>query len=319
MPFLGSARCRRRPTALSRVAKLMLDRRSFLALLATVSVAFAVPPSVREAIIAAKTELKSGKVSAGTVQKLATAYKESNEHPAVAQSYAMALISRGETTQALPLMRSAVNLAPTAPGMASIMHTLADEEVKVGPMDEAKRLLHKSIAVQPAGSLAVDAYHRLGNLLSGAAAQEAYRNSLVEGDKLRKRPKTETLIALALGLLGESTASEDQEATEDVRMEALALSRRALEVDKSSGMAYMTLGRALTAHTWANGTNLNEADCAEALQALKLARELGLERRVEAAMLHMRGSLMAAAPRASDKNVEEAMKLLKSAVKLMPD
>lgn len=279
----------------------------------------------RDVLLAAKLELRDGGVaSQAMVKSLGVLQQQAPEHPAVASSYAMALISRGDVAKAIPIMRKVVRIAPSAPGIAGMMLRLAEEE----PPEEARALLERALAVQPAGPLAVDASHRLGKLLESSgrddgstsaseaaeAARRAYRASVALAAAAGRAPKPETLVLLSLDLSRGDTPDAKQ------RDEAIDLARRATALEPKDAMPYLALGRALAAVR--NATDLGADERIEAVGALRTASQLktplsgGAEAR--AAVLHLLGSVLASTPRITDKQLDEAEQVVYQATELAP-
>ena len=307
--------------------------------------------NVRDALVRAKSELRGGgQASAITVTDLtaiiATLPESAKNLPPVLQVLALCHTSRGEAAEAVPYMRRAIKLAPSAPGMVGLMITLAQQE----PAREAEQLLEMALKMQPSGALAARAYHQLGAVLEApregaddtasddirARARAAYESSLRVAAEAKQPQNVETLAALSLSLSTLAAKSDPDTETQhqtpgdapDAR--ATSLARQAIALEPKLPVGHVALGRALIS-AQPNVTALDKKVRKEAVGALRTAlgeyatlaavgQSAGASTGLadEAFVHHLLGTLLAAAPKVSDARVTEAKTSLEKAAALQP-
>ena len=162
----------------------------------------------KQAAIRAKAALKDGTMSDTVLRDLRGAQEKSPDHPALASLLGAALLGGGRLDEAAPLMKRALVLAPTAPGMSAMQSTVVDALLAQKRMPEAQAI-HRI------------AQHPLSHFAHQTLA---------------------LLLAQTVGA-GASGAEEQQEQQERAREHAA----RAVELAPQTATSYLALGLALSA------------------------------------------------------------------------
>ena len=239
-------------------------------------------PAQLAAANAAKAEMKLGPLSDGAVAALRDAHALSPTHPALAQLLGVGLLRRGEREAAIPLLRAALGLAPSAPGMAGARASLVDALLADDSPAAAAEAsaLGRAEASPPLGA---DAHQRISLRRRGDNATDDARYHAERAVEIAPAaPASHLALGLALADGAPPTSMKKRE-----RRSAVDALRKALELSDAA---------------------VSSADAAH----------VPLPPAWRAEALHYIGTLLATSKKPKDPEVDEAMECFAEATSLAP-